>query len=596
MSLFIYFDGVERASSVRLTTGFSTSSAAELGSVGTGAFAVDDPTGVLDFAGWKGAYIVETAASPTRVWTGFIGNQTISRGTERTGAGRVWTFDAVDVNWNLTRRAIRSADGKRPAETDLVRLTWLLAHASLSGLVYNDGLANVSTNPINLGEADYRGSFPMQVLADMSTMAGKTAWCRYNDSTGRVELFYDLNTATTDDSALRISNVLSDVDSLVTFAPSIDATLERSVENLYSSLLLEYQKGYLYTTLSATATAYAARDMAVSTERIGSTTTAQTYSNTVLAKRATPEEFVDVTIEVPRAKVNSIREGQRSSIKFSHLPGITAFSWWRVISKQVAQRENDDSFYVVRLRLSNRIQPPYNAGNPDNFPHVSGDTSILLTIESNTSTSVQTFNVSAGQYVYVIATSINVTWQGVSGWDISLSQLGANAKMIWSTNWSLATAGTPGTVGSTTIGTWTQGQAAPSWEGGNPSSIGVWQSPGYTGYYVASAGTYELHSNFAFVGYNATVRVIISSDGPGTFQVPSTPPSPAQPVGPETVVMVGAVGTTAYPYADGTLKVTVDGVSISSASVTQTSPTAGTFTLAWAPNSDETVKVTYLGR
>ena len=76
----------------------------------------------------------------------------------------------------------------------------------------------------------------------------------------------------------------------------------------------------------------------------------------------------------------------------------------------------------------------------------------------------------------------------------------------------------------------------------------------------------------------------------------SDPPAPGQVVPWTVVTMAGAVGTTAYPYADESLLVKVDGVLISPASYTETDPAAGTFTLSWTPDTDETVTVQYLGR
>lgn len=76
----------------------------------------------------------------------------------------------------------------------------------------------------------------------------------------------------------------------------------------------------------------------------------------------------------------------------------------------------------------------------------------------------------------------------------------------------------------------------------------------------------------------------------------SGPPSPGQWVYGETASMAGAVGTLDFPYADGSLKVRVDGVLITPASYTETSPSAGTFTLDWQPDTDETVTVDYQGR
>ena len=81
-----------------------------------------------------------------------------------------------------------------------------------------------------------------------------------------------------------------------------------------------------------------------------------------------------------------------------------------------------------------------------------------------------------------------------------------------------------------------------------------------------------------------------------TSSVSNDPPSPGQWVLGEVASMAGAVGTLDFPYADGSLRVKVNGILISSASITETNPAAGTFTLAWSPDADETVRVDYQGR
>jgi hypothetical protein len=73
------------------------------------------------------------------------------------------------------------------------------------------------------------------------------------------------------------------------------------------------------------------------------------------------------------------------------------------------------------------------------------------------------------------------------------------------------------------------------------------------------------------------------------------PPNSGQWVYGEQASMAGAVGTLDYGYAPGSLVIRVDGVLISPASYTETNPAAGTFTLSWDPDDDETVRVTYQG-
>ena len=79
----------------------------------------------------------------------------------------------------------------------------------------------------------------------------------------------------------------------------------------------------------------------------------------------------------------------------------------------------------------------------------------------------------------------------------------------------------------------------------------------------------------------------------------ANPPAPGQEV-PWTVVDMAeaggvSVGTTAFPYAAGSLRVKVDNVVITQASYTETDPTCGDFALSWLIDDDEVVTVSYQG-
>ncbi len=72
------------------------------------------------------------------------------------------------------------------------------------------------------------------------------------------------------------------------------------------------------------------------------------------------------------------------------------------------------------------------------------------------------------------------------------------------------------------------------------------------------------------------------------------PPKTGQPVGPETVTMSGADGTTAFRFAAGTLQVFVDNTDQTGAVIAQDGA-AGTFTLGFTPWVGEVVTVYYKG-
>jgi hypothetical protein len=111
------------------------------------------------------------------------------------------------------------------------------------------------------------------------------------------------------------------------------------------------------------------------------------------------------------------------------------------------------------------------------------------------------------------------------------------------------------------------------------SSTSGTYTPSFTG---ANPAVFDNHS------YGAITLALLCANT-------DNPPAPGQWVFWELVTMTGDTGTTAFPYAAGSLHVYVDGVPISPAGFTETDPSTGEFTLAWEPDADETVRVDYQG-
>jgi len=379
MALFIYIDGVDRAASVRLMgnspTGesFHTESAAMAGTVSSGLIEVHDPTGVLDIRGWRPAYIVESVATPDRIWTGFIANVDQTAGPFLNGAGRVHQCETVDLNWHLTR--IRMGSGwKRPAETDLARVTALLASTALSGRVYSGALTDLTNNPVNLGEADFTDSFPIDVLTDLLPVAGKTAYVTWDYTNARPQLFYDLTNSTTYDASASISDVLADALASPTtvFGPRVAPVLHRVIEDGYSDVWLRYKNGLVHVHDDAFESSYARRDLMLDTSRIGNPATALAYANKALAAHNHETKTIDCEVELDAEYVNDILEGNRLAFRSSHLTGFTTSTYTRVEKRTVRQVDNNDRRYVLGLQLSDRILSALAGGPPtDQFPNPS---------------------------------------------------------------------------------------------------------------------------------------------------------------------------------------------------------------------------------
>ena len=655
MTRSIYIAGVDDALSVLLPDGFSTTSAAEQGAVSIGKIEIDDPNGSFDLKNLNPAYIVETAASPQRIWTGFLYNLVIDRGDYTSGAGRVWRADCVDVNWMLTERVVLSSNGTRTAETDLVRLAWLLANPVLTGLVVSGTRTNLSTNATNLDAADYRYQKPMEILADMAPQSGKVAFAFYNESTTAVELFYDLQTASTYDSTAKISNVAADIGAGV-YPPYQDASMELSGETIASKAVLKWVGGVTVGENLTTKSTYGEMTYFWESSRIGRAATAAGQVATVLANYALPDGTVTVRIELNPANVNDILEGQRIQVKFSHLPGLSSYTWMRVIRRAVAVLASGK--YLVQLTLSNKVRLALGGGPPS-------------TIFPLPPASAPTYNQAASATTVGVVSSLTATLGAapVAG-DVCVGLASASDSLItytWPAGWtvidfdatgsrSLAYSTTQTTTGitvtpSSSIDRFVVGVAVVRGGGyetftyraepGSPGSttpalpsitptagnaavivalVAVQQGysktadpSGYTNQVDAisnngsasrrinvwtktvspTSGAYTGSPTYASAVAADLYQVVIS----GTAAADITP-TPGQWVGInplEYVTMSGTGGTTAFHFADRSLKVFYDNQDQTAAIVSYDGG-AGTFVMAAAPITGMQVTVQYQGR
>ena len=242
---------------------------AELGAVGICGIPFDDPTGSLTVTGWQ-TFTVDESAGPTgqqRLWTGFIADRQYVRGSNDsliTGAGRVIDTTIADLNTILSFRLFPPTDStaNRPSETDIARINWLLGTSYISQVYSLNGYINTS-GPVTLDAADLRGQSAQSLLTDCADQSGKNFFLYWNEATSQIGLWYDFDYSTNFTSTLQLSNVLSDVDNVTTFAYEDDATLEVDPGRVYSGVQVPYSgtSSPAYVTRPATVTAFGvARD------------------------------------------------------------------------------------------------------------------------------------------------------------------------------------------------------------------------------------------------------------------------------------------------------------------------------------------------
>jgi hypothetical protein len=342
---------------------------ADNGAVGTSSISIDN-TGSVVVAPWKTLTVDELAISGnTRTYTGTAIKRTYRRGdgsrpSLRTGAYNQIDVDLNDLNELLGRKTITGTDGNRPAETVSTRLTWLLASAYLTGLVYDNGF--VAASAISLPATDYTGQNAASVVMDLALAAHFNHFVYPDPTTNQASLWFDdSNTSSNYDSGKYISNVLSDLDNAAivagtatVFEQAGDWSVESDPTRCYSGVYLPYAKGFKYLTDATIATTFTARDGSAPNANVKTDAQANTVAINFLADNATEDVRINCTIRVAAKQANAIKAGQLVQYKNSAIPAFTTYQPCRVLQRALSQPEETDQFYQIPLVLSPATPTP----------------------------------------------------------------------------------------------------------------------------------------------------------------------------------------------------------------------------------------------
>lgn len=321
---------------------------------------VDDPLGNLTITGHHSFRAIETACSWPSLFRGYFADRTVKRADSLlTGAARIWDATVYDLNAALQFEVIRGTSAQRPAETDTERLAWLLGSGFL-GPISSDDSAVFGAGE-DLDKQDYRGMTAADVLSDCGQASGCNYFVAYDETIGAPVIHYYLPTRAFNSSALRISNVLGDVDGLTVFAPDRDAELTRDPSLVYSGVLMQYgdrASAFVYETSPSVLAAIGhKRETTQADPSLSSAAKATRKANVWLSESATELDVINVTLyKVPPSAVNLIRAGQRIEVRFTHLPGYSSFTWMRVQRRTVQQDGETQEYYALTLQLSNPKQ------------------------------------------------------------------------------------------------------------------------------------------------------------------------------------------------------------------------------------------------
>jgi hypothetical protein len=685
MSLFVYLNGSDIGSTrVRLRAngeeGVTGLSSAADGTGSQGGIVFDDPIGNMTVTGWMPITVDEPLCTTApRLFTGYVADRTYRRSPEkfRTAAAREIDTTINDQNALLSLRLIYNQDGKRPAETDIQRIDWLLGSIYLPD-VFDLGLVDRS-QPHPLQEADYRGQYPADVLSDITGQIRRIAFAIWNQSAHKVELFYDLPDATTYTSTLTVSNVLSDVtrdaSGNVTgtcYPPSIDGELVRDPSEVYSKIRYTYRNGTIIGNNLTTQSTFfppplGYRGLQVTSDRVGLESTARSHAQDILTRDSVEADSLTFTVQLPASKVGLVDAGMRIGVRFSHLPGYDPQVFTRIQSRNYQQAEGNPDLYDVTLVCSTQATGPGGGGgDPGVFPAptpscdasavtlvqwagpatsaaptitlptapIEGNLLIYAQIDRTTPSPTPpppdagtwTFiraestgggGVSVGLHYKIVEAGDPAAWlctglgtndygrifefAGVSTLDtdngavcgLSADQLttltptAGKVALLFSIAGTNFASGTGGLTMTPATGMTLIVPATPSTPQG-PPSVGI-------NYQVvpSTSATYTVGSTGDTSGFETTV--VVAAAFVCDASAIANPPMPGQWVYGETVSMVGDVGTTLYPYADGSLTVWVDNVD-QTAAVVSYNGAVGTFRLAFIPRASEVVVVNYQGR
>lgn len=317
---------------------------AEEGAVAISSLIIDDPDGDIEFTGHRRIYIYESEAPAFDqvVFNGFTVNERVERGPYRTEEGRQWVVDLADPNVFINRRIMNGADANRPAETDIARLTALLAMTELN-TVDDELYFNLSATATSMDAADYRGQNVGAYIDDLRQATGKNGYIWYREATGQYSIWYDFASSSAYSSGKTLSNNLGLIDNSTVFGYSQERTyLNRDPSRVASGIYLEYAGGTVYVQDAGTITDFAAIDWAAPSINVKTLTKATARANRYLADADSEHEIIHtVMVNVPRAKVNNIKKGQLVLFQATHLPGYESPRTCRILYRTLNEISED---------------------------------------------------------------------------------------------------------------------------------------------------------------------------------------------------------------------------------------------------------------
>src|SRR6185312_12568436 len=181
----------------------------------------------------------------------------------RTGPGRIYLLNLIDLNTLLERRVIQEGDDPdRPEESDVDRMLWLQGLGYIG--VTDDWIS--TDDPVTVSANNWTGRMASEVIEDCMGQSGKNSFMFRDPDTDTFAVFYGDSSADTDilTSDIRLSNVLADVDNVTTWEALLDADQWEANSRIYSGLFANFDGGAVYNENATTVANFSHRDTSVS--------------------------------------------------------------------------------------------------------------------------------------------------------------------------------------------------------------------------------------------------------------------------------------------------------------------------------------------
>jgi len=345
-------------------TGWEVTQNAEEGSVGISTLYLDDlDQSVWDTLGYNDGgrrqiRLVDYDSNKI-VHFGYTARRAIRRRFDVYGndLGRAWSIEIWDPNSYLQRRILTHHGAKRPRETDVERIQWLIT-AHEWDIIDQFKISTGSTK--TMSKADYRGQTVGDVVADCAQQARKNYWVDIlDDGAGdRLTFWYARDSVADYVSTLSISNDLADLSvsalsagtATLVYPPSNETEYQMDPSRIFTGIYGTWEKGAVYRHSITGDTQFERWDTAMQWPNIHEKDRAIERAENMLERLADEDERIETHIIVPSTQAHLVRAGMRIPLKLTHIPRLTSYTDCRILSRGLAPI-GDGTRYRIPLVL-----------------------------------------------------------------------------------------------------------------------------------------------------------------------------------------------------------------------------------------------------